>query len=272
MTADTLRTVQVGANAITYDRHGDTANPTVVLLSGWCQDHRLFDPLLPHLISDFDVVRIDWRGHGLDRTPVPDFGPAEQATDTLAVLDALGVERFLPLSTSHGGWANIEIAERAGLARVASVLVIDWIMTAASPEFLASLDAGADPDTWQQGRDGLFDIWLDGSDNAAVRNHVRNEMAAFDYEMWARSCRVIKTAYQHWGSPLERMAAMSEQPSIKHLFSQPTTADYARAQEDFESSHPWFSYRNLGGPTHFPTLDSPEPVAEEIRSAHARLG
>ncbi|MEV0701241.1 alpha/beta fold hydrolase [Saccharopolyspora sp. NPDC050389] len=158
MTTALLKTLDVDENAISYDEHGERTNPTVVLLTGWCQDHRLFDPLVPRLAADHHIVRIDWRGYGADRRPAADFGPAEQASDAIAVLDALG------------------------------------------------------------------------------------------------------------GSPLARMAAMRENRPIKHLFSQHTDPGYEVAQADFQTEHPWFSYRNLRGETHSPTLDSPQLVAAEVRA------
>ena len=265
MTESVLESIAVADHGISYDEHGDRSNPSVVLLSGWCQDHRLFGPLLPILAKDHHVVRIDWRGHGVDRTPVSDFGPDEQASDTLAVLDSIGVEKFLALSTSHGGWANLELAELVGAERAPSLIVIDWLMTQASPEFLANLAASRAPG-WASAQRELFDIWLNGSSNELVRNHLDNEMAAFDHDMWALSCEVIARAYRTWGSPLQRMKKMSEHRTIRHLFSQPTAVEYQQAQRDFHTHNPWFSHRMLGGETHFPTLDSPELVADEIRT------
>ncbi|AHH20970.1 alpha/beta hydrolase family protein [Nocardia nova SH22a] len=261
-----LRTLEVNGYPISYDEHGEAKHPTVVLLSGWCQDHRLFDPLVPLLTTDHHVLRVDWRGHGEDRSPIPDFGPDEQAADTLAVLDALGVDRFLPVSTSHGGWANLEIAERAGAPRVPDVIVIDWLQTPASPEFLADL-AASRSEHWRAAQRALFDIWLAGSRNELVRNHLDKEMAEFDHDMWARSCDVIAAAYDRWDSPLQRMLALSGEHTVRHLFSQPTARDYLAAQSDFGDSHRWYSHKLLGGDTHFPTLDSPDLVAAEIRAA-----
>lgn len=260
-----MQKMTVAGHTISYDQHGDRTDPTVVLLTGWCQDHRLFDPLVPLLANDHHVVRIDWRGHGEDRRPVADFGPNEQASDTLAVLHALGIERFLPMSTSHGGWANLELIDRAGSDRAPSAIVIDWLMTPASPEFLTGLAASRGAN-WVAAQRDLFNIWLAGSGNELVRNHLDNEMAAFDHEMWARSCDVIAAAYAAWGSPLQRMEKLQETHRVRHLFSQPTAPEYLRAQDEFHEANPWFSYRALGGETHFPTLDSPQLVADEIRT------
>ncbi|MGC5341906.1 alpha/beta fold hydrolase [Streptomyces sp. DT24] len=260
-----LKSVEVNGHSISYDDHGPATGPAVVLLSGWCQDHRLFDPLLPHLTDTHRVIRIDWRGHGTDRTPVADFGYPEQADDTIAVLDHLGVDTFLPVSTSHGGWANIELTDRLGARRVPRSIVIDWIMTPPPEDFADGLAAIQDPERWTEGRQGLFDTWLNGSSNPVVRHHLDKEMADFDFEMWARSCRVIAAGYERWGTPLLRMNALADKRPVRHLFSQPTDAGYVRAQRDFGAEHPWFSYRQIGGETHFPTLDSPGSVAEQIR-------
>ncbi|MFI0351234.1 alpha/beta fold hydrolase [Actinomadura sp. 9N407] len=270
MTSADLKTITVAGNPISYQDQGPVGAPAVVLMSGWCHDHRLFDQLVPHLSDDLRVLCVDWRGHGEDRTPVADFGYAEQASDTLAVLGALGVDRFLPVSHSHGGWANLEIAERAGTARAPRLIVIDWLMTPPAPEFAEGLAAIQDPDRWIAGRQGLFDVWINGRRHERVQRHLDVEMAGFDFEMWARSCRVIADAYAAFGSPLERMTGLSETRPVKHLFSQPTDPAYERAQIDFRAEHPWFDYRTLGGPTHFPTLDSPGKVAAEIRAYAGR--
>lgn len=260
-----LRTIEVNGHPISYQDNGPADAPVVVLMSGWCHDHRLFDQLVPHLESDLRVLCVDWRGHGADRTPVPDFGYREQAADTIAVLDALGVDRFLPLSHSHGGWANLEIADRVGIERTPRLLVVDWLMTSPAPGFTDGLAAIQDPERWIAGRQGLYDVWLNGQRHERVERHLEVEMSGFDFEMWARSCRVIADAYATFGSPLQRMASLAAPRPTTHLFSQPNDPAYEKAQVDFRSEHPWFDYRTLGGPTHFPTLDSPALVAAAVR-------
>lgn len=261
-----LHTMEVDGYPISYQDNGPQDGPVVVLMSGWCHDHRLFDQLVPHLESDTRVLCIDWRGHGADRSDIPAFGYAEQASDTIAVLDALGVETFLPVSHSHGGWANLEIAERVGRQRAGRVVVVDWLMTPPAPDFADSLARIQDPEQWIDGRQALYDVWLNGQDHARVHRHLAEEMSGFGFDMWALSCEVIAKAYAQFQSPLDRMASLSEPRPVKHLFSQPTDPAYAKAQDDFHATHSWFEYKMLGGPTHFPTLDSPALVAAEIRS------
>lgn len=158
-----------------------------------------------------------------------------------------------------------------GLATL-QILVLDWIMTAPGAEFLSSLDESQRHDAWQQARNGLFDVWLAGGSNPVVKNHLDNEMAAFDYDMWALSCRVIKESYQQWGSPMERMRAIEDPSSARHWYSQPVDPAYELAQAESGGHNPWFSHRRLHAETHFPTLDSAATVAEEIRAALAQTG
>ncbi|MGI5167179.1 alpha/beta fold hydrolase [Spirillospora sp. CA-253888] len=269
-----METVTLNGQHLDYDVTGPTGDaaggPDLLLLTGWCQDHRLFDRVLPPLARRHRVIRVDWRGHGADRSYAGgDFGVAEQADDVIALLDHLGVERVVPVSTSHGGWANMEITDRLGATRVPRSIVIDWLMLGASPEFVADLRASQDPETWVQARQNLFDIWLAMADNDAVAEHLDKEMASFDFDMWARSCRVIDDAYATWGSPLKRMAAFAERRPVLHLYSQPNDEAYHRGQADFSAENPWFSSHWVEGRTHFPTLESPEALAEQIEKFHA---
>ncbi|MFD0891909.1 alpha/beta fold hydrolase, partial [Streptosporangium algeriense] len=68
-----METLVIDGNPIDYDVTG-TTGPTLVLVSGWCQDHRLFDHVLPLLAENHRVIRADWRGHGAVRSVDADFG------------------------------------------------------------------------------------------------------------------------------------------------------------------------------------------------------
>ncbi|WP_084464953.1 alpha/beta fold hydrolase [Microtetraspora fusca] len=260
-----MNTMTVNGVQIGFDDQGFGPGPVLVLLTGWGHDLRAYDRLLPHLRTDHRVVRVCWRGHGPDRTPLPDFGVAEQVEDTIALLDALEVGSFVPVSHSHGGWAAMDIADRLGRDRVPGVVLLDMIMTPAPPEFVAGLHAIQNEDTWLAGRDGLLRSWLDGSDNEAVRHHVLYECGGHGYAMWARSGREIENAYATWGSPMGRLEKLAEHRPVRHVFSHPKLAAYDEHHERFRARNPWFGYRRLDGETHFPGIELPEQVAAEIR-------
>ncbi|MFI1379580.1 hypothetical protein [Embleya sp. NPDC020886] len=138
------------------------------------------------------------------------------------------------------------------------------LLTRAPAEFVTGLRVGYHPYTWREGRQALFDQWLAAADCPPVARHLTEEMGGFDQVMWARSCRVIEDAYARWGSPLERMVALAQTRPVVHLYSQPDSADYRTAQREFGADHEWFTSSWLRGRTHFPTLESPESIADHI--------
>ena len=259
-----MESVTLGRNDFSYDRVGQ--GPAILMLSGWCQDHRLFKTLMPELAKTNCVIRFDWRGHGDHRIYDGDFTANDMASDAQALLDHLKIDQVVPLSTSHGGWTNIELADRLGAKRVPRVVVIDWIMVKPSQEFFESIADVQVESKWKKGINDLFHYWISDTDNPDVIDHVREEMAGYDYEMWARSGREIAGAYATWGCPLDRMKAIKEHRPITHIFSQPPESEYHDAQKAFALANPWFEPVKLQGKTHFPTLEQPKNVAEAVRS------
>lgn len=110
-----MYTISINGTQLTFDDQGLDNGPAILLLTGWGHDHRAYDEILPYLVPHHRVIRMDWRGHGLDRTPVADFGPAEQFSDIIGLLNALSVRSFVQSHTptpagrhwnSPTGWAQ----------------------------------------------------------------------------------------------------------------------------------------------------------------------
>lgn len=257
-----MQTIRLGANEFSYDSTG--AGPVLLLLSGWCQDHRLFKTLVPRLADRYRVIRLDWRGHGLHRDHDGDFTVEDQADDVVRFLDTMGIEKAVPVSTSHGGWANIAVTDRLGAARIPASIVIDWIMVEPDAGFFGMIDALQIRENWESGREDFFRSWIEDTDNQDVIRHVNDEMAGYSFEMWARSGREIASAYRRWGSPMQRMRMLQQHRPIAHIFSQPVAPEYHAAQLDFAAANPWFRPIRLEGRTHFPTLEQPQVVAASI--------
>ncbi|QUW65105.1 alpha/beta hydrolase [Pseudomonas synxantha] len=258
-----MQSLNVNGALMTYSESGDPKAPTLFLLSGWCQDHRLFKSLAPLLARDFHVICPDWRGHDSKQTDSGDFGSQTLAEDLLAFIDAKGIGDFHMVSTSHGCWVNIDVCERLGAARLPKTIVIDWLLQP-HPGFWQQLAEGQHPTEYVAGRQSFFDEWAEATDNADVLNHLRNEMPWFHGEMWQRACREIEANYRTWGSPLERMVALPQKPDICHIYSQPLSQDYRQLQLDFAAGHAWFHPRHVPGRTHFPSLENPAEVAQAI--------
>jgi pimeloyl-ACP methyl ester carboxylesterase len=84
--------------------------PPLVLLHMTPLSGAMYDPLLPRLGADRLVVAPDRPGFGFSDMPSVSLSMTEYAEVTLAVLDALGVERFDVLGTHTGSVEAVELA------------------------------------------------------------------------------------------------------------------------------------------------------------------
>jgi pimeloyl-ACP methyl ester carboxylesterase len=256
-----MDSITIQNHPMTYVESGTSNKRTLVLLSGWAQDDRLFKNLAPLLAKDFHVLCPNYRGHDSEQTLHGDFTSDDLVDDVEAFVKAKGLSDVRFVSTSHGCWVNIALCERLKIGRT---VIIDWLM---EPHlgFFQQLKEGQDPEHYAAGRESFFNEWVEATDNADVINHIRNEMAWFKGEMWIRACREIEKSYRKWGSPLKRMEAIPFKFDATHIYSQPLSEDYRKFQFDYADKHPYFHPVHIPGRTHFPTLESPEPVATAIK-------
>ncbi|KUI63186.1 1H-3-hydroxy-4-oxoquinaldine 2,4-dioxygenase [Cytospora mali] len=179
--------------------------PAIVTFSGWNQDHRGWANVTPYLMDTFRVISVCFRGHGPNRDPVQDFGFEDHARDVLGVLDSLGVDQFVCMAASHGTWPALELSQMVGRQRCLAVLILDLIMSEASPQFLAGLRALQGKDTWRPAVMAFFKGWSNGTQNVNMREQMLLNAGGFNHETWSRAGRTIEAAYVTWGSPLKRM-------------------------------------------------------------------
>ena len=98
-----------GDVTIHYEDEG-SGNP-VLLIHGHTMDRRIWDPVMPELLSaDMRVLRPDLRGHG--RSARPDFGyhVSHHAADMEAVLGDAGIDSATVVGYSIGGGVALEMA------------------------------------------------------------------------------------------------------------------------------------------------------------------
>ncbi len=100
------RRVELPGRGTTFVRHveGPSDAPTLLLLHGWLASgglnwFRTFDVLARH----FNVLAVDMRGHGRGIRNSRRFTLADCADDSAATLDALGIDRVIPVGYSLGG-------------------------------------------------------------------------------------------------------------------------------------------------------------------------
>jgi 3-oxoadipate enol-lactonase / 4-carboxymuconolactone decarboxylase len=101
---------------------GDDDKPAMVLLNSIATDQTLYDPVVPALMADFRLLRIDTRGHGASDATPGDYDLDLLACDVLAVMDAAGIERAIFCGLSLGGMMSMAVALKAP-GRVAALLL-----------------------------------------------------------------------------------------------------------------------------------------------------
>jgi pimeloyl-ACP methyl ester carboxylesterase len=118
------RTVSSGGVALAVYEQGLSTGPTVVLVHGYPDTHRVWDDVAEALEPDHRVIRYDVRGAGASGAPPDRYGyRLEQlAADLFAVVDAVSPDR--PVHLLGHDWGSIQsweaVTDRAASRRIAS--------------------------------------------------------------------------------------------------------------------------------------------------------
>ena len=76
--------------------------PPLLLVHGWPQTWYAWRLVMPELARDFQVIAVDQRGIGLSDKPRDGYDTGTQADDMVALMEALGHERFAMYGTDTG--------------------------------------------------------------------------------------------------------------------------------------------------------------------------
>ncbi len=112
---DGVRHRFIGANGIVHhvaEAGADDGDP-VLLLHGWPQHWYEWRHLIPALADRHRVLALDLRGFGWSDAPPWGYEKEQLATDVLAVLDALGIDRVKLVGHDWGGWIGFLLCLRA---------------------------------------------------------------------------------------------------------------------------------------------------------------
>jgi pimeloyl-ACP methyl ester carboxylesterase len=122
---DTFTSRYVDAGGVRLHAVVGGDGPPLLLVHGWPQNWYAWRMLMPALARDFKVIAVDQRGMGLSDKPEDGYDPGTQANDMVALMDALGHQRFAVVGTDTGlpiGYAlaadHPERIDRVALAEV----------------------------------------------------------------------------------------------------------------------------------------------------------
>jgi pimeloyl-ACP methyl ester carboxylesterase len=109
------------ASRLAFDRTGQ--GEPLVLLHGQGFDRRSFDPVVPLLAAERDVIAVDLPGHGESPRQPKGAGnaPRDLAVAVGELLDELGLATAHIAGNSSGGWVALELG-KAGRARTVTAL------------------------------------------------------------------------------------------------------------------------------------------------------
>jgi pimeloyl-ACP methyl ester carboxylesterase len=120
------------AHRLAFDRTG--RGEPLVLLHGQGFSRRCFDPVVPLLAAERDVIAVDLPGHGQSPRQPQGAGnaPRDLAVAVGELLDQLGLATAYVAGNSSGGWVALELG-KLGRARTVTALAPAGLWRRAAP-------------------------------------------------------------------------------------------------------------------------------------------
>jgi 3-oxoadipate enol-lactonase / 4-carboxymuconolactone decarboxylase len=99
-----------------YRLEGVAEKPVLVFSHSIGTDHAMWAPQVPDLLSHFQVLRYDTRGHGASEVTTGEYSIETLGRDVLGLADSLDVRKFafcgLSLGGAIGQWLGVNAADR----------------------------------------------------------------------------------------------------------------------------------------------------------------
>jgi 3-oxoadipate enol-lactonase len=123
-----MKTISLNGFELAYERRG--RGKPLVLLHGYPLDHSIWEPVIPLLENDFDMILPDLRGFGESGLSAGHYGMADIAADIAFLLDAMGIWQAVIAGHSMGGYAALAFVRAyplrtLGLGLVSSQVLAD---------------------------------------------------------------------------------------------------------------------------------------------------
>jgi pimeloyl-ACP methyl ester carboxylesterase len=133
--ADTFTSRYINAGGLRQHAVIGGEGPPLLLVHGWPETWYAWRMLMPALARDFTVIAVDQRGMGLSDKPEDGYDNGALANDLVALMDALGHERFAVVGHDTGLIISYALAadHRDRVARLAVAEVPEPLGVGPSP-------------------------------------------------------------------------------------------------------------------------------------------
>jgi 3-oxoadipate enol-lactonase len=116
--------LKLSDTTIYYELHGKDDKPVVLFLHGLGSSVRDWELQVPAFSQDYRVLLIDMRGHGRSGKPSQQYSMAGFASDTIAVMDSLKIQKVHIVGISMGGMIAFQMAVDCP-ERIASLCIVN---------------------------------------------------------------------------------------------------------------------------------------------------
>ena len=107
-----------------FQRYGDAASPSLILIHGLGLSHHTWDQYIERLAEDYDVITYDLYGHGDSAMPPRKPDLTLFSEQVISLMDHLAIEKAVMIGFSLGGMINRRIAlDHEG--RVAGLVILN---------------------------------------------------------------------------------------------------------------------------------------------------
>ncbi len=264
------------------------SGPALLLLHGWPEYWRTWEPVMERLADRFTLVAPDLRGFGASDKPDGPWGAEEHARDVLALLDALGLERVGLVAHDVGGAVALPLA-RLAPGRLRAMMLFGFVHPGigarlGTPDRLAEI--------WYQSFHQLpMAPELVGATRESCRayighflRHWAHRKDAFDdvLEDWVENFLLpgnLAGGFAYYrGAQAGRLAVMTGRAPALHPITVPACVRWPGADPIFPAA--WTDRLSetfgdldvavLDDVGHFPHREDPDRAAAEIARFHAR--
>jgi len=149
-----LKQIEAGVLSVTYAEAGPAGGPPVLLLHGWPYDIHAFEDVMPLLAAKgYRVIAPYLRGYGptrfLSADTMRNGQPAALATDVIALLDALKIDRVL-LAGFDWGARTADIVAALWPERVKGLVAVSGYLIGSQAAGKQPLPPQAELQWWYQ--------------------------------------------------------------------------------------------------------------------------